>query len=429
MKIRYDQLYVTIILIAVFIMSVGGFVAVLGLGVTFALIMRRGGIPAPRLVGLRPYFLLMALCGVSTVVLSPFPYNPYFIGRDIYYFLSPVILMLLGFALGQNTRSVERIMWAVVVSLFAISLYQYGGFVASGAFLSANLDTRYEYGLNSGPATLLFLLLLAARKSGIGFGHPKAATVLLFISPLFLLMSLSRVDMVVAVIAVILVWGPSKITKYTVIGLVLGLMALPVVLGENGIASNSMDPTDFLIKLQGTFGEIAIRDQANMSEINQNWRGYEAFLGVDAVVRNGFPSILFGLGYGSFVEGPFIDKLNIIPIFHNGYVTFFVKGGLVGLALVLVFLKRQAFPPIRLSKQDRTKKEADIIDFLNLMASLLVLSLAFKTLATHGLLYTKPPPEILILGILHGVRYQMRRVAHEPTSQFEFATPTKYSVG
>ena len=410
MKLARDQLYISIFL-GIFNLADENVAAALLFAMFFLqLATNRASFATFLYSGVNAFLILMLLCGFSTFLLSPFPINPYFIGRDIYYFVAAVMLVLIGFSFGSLTKDRQRLIWAMIVVLTAISIFQYSEFFLSGAFLNVSLQARYFYGLDSSLPLLILMLLMVANVSGISLGSHVQRTTILWSTLYFLIASLSRINIGILLFAVVFLRARGKFFRYFGLGAIFLLIAAPVVLGiVSGSNNNPVESTTFLEKILGSLDEISIRDQVEFSSINLNWRGYEAYQGVAAVLDNGSASVWAGLGYGSFVEGPFEDKLNYIPVFHNGYVTVFFKGGIIGIYLFLAFFKTQAFGVLKFSRPNLTSEEKADLVFLDRLAFTMVIALAFDTLAAHGVLYTKPPLMLFVLGIVQGARYKLHR--------------------
>ena len=410
MKLAHDQLYI-IIFLGIFTLANENVAAVLLFAMFFLQLSTNQASFATFIYsGVNAFLILMLLCGFSTFVLSPFPTNPYFIGRDIYYFVAAVILLLIGFSFGNSTKDRQRLIWAMIVVLTAVSVFQYSEFLISGAMLSFSFQSRYVFGLDSDLPLIILILLLVARVSGIPLGTRLHRATVVWSMLSFLTASFSRINIGIFLFVVVFLRARGKLMRYFGLGAIFLLVVAPVALGAVvKINNNLIESTTFLDKVLGSLGEISIRNQTDFSGINLNWRGYEAYLGVTAVLDNGFASVWTGLGYGSFVEGPFINKLNNIPVFHNGYVTVFLKGGVIGVCLFLVFLKTQVFGVVKFSQTNLTPKEKNDLIFLNRLAFTMVLALALDTLAAHGVLYTKPPLMLFVLGVVQGARYNLHR--------------------
>ena len=98
-------------------------------------------------------------------------------------------------------------------------------------------------------------------------------------------------------------------------------------------------------------------------DFNDNYRSYENILTVKQVTNKGATAIVFGEGIGSTIDlkrevylGDMM--LRYISILHNGFMTVFLKSGLLGLLVYLYFI-------YSLFRQN--KSEIPIIQTINLL--------------------------------------------------------------
>lgn len=359
-------------------------------------------------LGLYSYLTLMGCIALSTLVLSPYAFNPYFITRDLFYFISPIVLLLLGYSLARREPDIMNLLWAALIASTILSFLDFRDFFVSGGFLRVSLNARYAYGLTGDFAMLSVIILVCAMQSKVTLGSPQAMRILLALNGYMLLMSFSRTNIAIVLIVIAALMIQRRFLRFALIGMVTVFAILPIIVGSfspQTLATGG--EINFLSKFQRSFGEIAVREYSLASERNEFWRGYEAYLGIEAVQREGGIAHLFGLGYGSYVEGPFTSKLNIIPIFHNGFITFYLKGGVLGLGLYFMFLYKLA---ARLPSPARSLSKNEVRDriFMQRLSFTMVLSIAGDTLVTHGILYPWTLLQVLILGLIHGQSFRIR---------------------
>jgi len=408
MKLSRNKIFISLFAAAICLSS--NEMAGLVLWLSFALIFfsNRLRMSTFQHLGVFPYFLLLIVCTFSTMALSPFSFDLYFVMRDVFYFLSPIIMLLIGFYVGRSTSSLNETLWALVVTLSLLSIYIYKDAIISGAILSLSISTRYTFALDSSLVTLSLIIMIAAWRNDIQIGPPRTRNSLAVMALFFVIVSLSRINIAVVALTFLIVIFQARWIRYSATFSVLALIILPIAISGTELGSgNLVSSSSFLEKLASSLREVAVQDQIDFSGINLNWRGYEAFLGYEKVRTNGLSSVFAGLGFGSFVEGPFQDKLNFIPIFHNGYLTIYFKGGVIGLMLFFYFLKEQATPQIKIRKDTISETDRKHVMFLDTLAALIVLSIALRTASTHGIILPKVPLEILLLGMVHGARYRL----------------------
>jgi hypothetical protein len=85
-------------------------------------------------------------------------------------------------------------------------------------------------------------------------------------------------------------------------------------------------------------------DKDDWQDFNDNYRSYENIIAVKQVALEGTSGILFGKGLGSAID---IGRkmwtndetfVRYEPILHNGYMTVFLKSGLIGVFFLIYFL-------------------------------------------------------------------------------------------
>ena len=132
-----------------------------------------------------------------------------------------------------------------------------------------------------------------------------------------------------------------------------------------------MDNQDFINKILYSLVEFNFFsvDQINTkSDINKTWRAYEAYVGI--VTFNDFNLInkLIGGGIGtvSFLD---IDialkgiKYDYIFIWHIAFVTLLVKGGLIGLFIIIGFLTTHFLNLVKLKNSKNKLYLPGIVSF------------------------------------------------------------------
>lgn len=405
MKIKRDQLVVSAFVFGHATLGIGAFAALMWL--FFLPILLTNKVRLSTLIDLRlaPFFLLLAVAIVSTVLLSPFAFNPYFIGRDLFYFSSAIVMLIIGYNFGLRTTDPRRLLWAIAMAMAIATVVFFIPSILSGAVVSFSITARYEYELDSNLGVLALLIVLATLRTGLTIGTRRLRLALVLGMIFLVAASLSRVNVLILAAGMAMMFFRSHWVSYGAMSLVVVVVAVPFL--SHGLQPGAEiydESTGFLQKLAGSLSEIAIQDQYDEAGINLHWRGYEASLGVTAVNQNGWLSVVAGLGLGSYVEGPFIDKLNIIPIFHNGFVTVYVKAGVLGLLIFVYFLFRQAFPTAGSNLTGLTPDDKAKLLYFQKLAGLMGVSLALRTVSTHGIIFPTPPLELLVLGILHGAR-------------------------
>ncbi|KLT70589.1 hypothetical protein [Flavobacterium sp. ABG] len=141
-------------------------------------------------------------------------------------------------------------------------------------------------------------------------------------------------------------------------------------------------------------------DKDDWKDFNDNYRSFENIIAVKQVSSKGNRAIFFGEGLGSTLNlGRKVwtndhEYVQYIPIVHNGYMTVFLKSGLLGVFLLLIFL-------VVLYRQKRSDIEAvQTINYLLIGTSVFLIVSNWVFLG----LYLKLDNKSIIIGFLIALR-------------------------
>lgn len=141
-------------------------------------------------------------------------------------------------------------------------------------------------------------------------------------------------------------------------------------------------------------------DKEDWKDFNDNYRSFENIITVNQVSEKGKRAIFFGEGLGSTLNlGRRVwtndhEYVQYIPIVHNGYMTVFLKSGLLGVLLLIVFL-------ILLYKQKKSDIESvQTINYLLIGSSVFLIVSNWVFLG----LYLKLDNKSIIIGFLIALR-------------------------
>lgn len=306
----------------------------------------------------------------------------YYFFRDFFYFLQPVIIVFFGIYLARlNGSNNDYFAKSLVISIFFICMYGFLGFFMNPEIVF-NLGLESRYSTTIGNVDALFGLLIL-------FNYPNklfsgvVTFVLYVVFFVSLILTFSRTYYVVLLF---LVFVPYVNLRYKNIISMMFLLYVFVNLFIGSVfevkAADFSDAT-FISKLSQSFYEILIRDFDYLDEINSNWRGYEAFLGIKKYLSGGVVNIFFGHGFGSYAETPKwvfngeMEQLDILPLFHNGYISILLKSGVWGVFLYCALL-------VRLVSSCAESKNA-YMKFNSIVLSFLGFYFMLTTQVTHGI--------------------------------------------
>lgn len=352
-----------------------------------------------RAVGIPALTVIFLLGLVSTAAISPYTLSTWNIGKDLYFFLAPIMMLILGLTFMNNFFDFENFLKTSAMTLTIISILQFSDFLFGAGLFNASLDARYEYGLDSTASTLALIVIISLRptlKSLIGSTQLSVAAV---VNILLILASLSRVNIGISFISLVFVFSHSRLLRASIFVAILILISTPLLQIPMIFPQGTLgDSASFFNKVLNSLQDIRMSNYFEMSDINENWRGYEAFLGVDKVLSVGGWATLIGLGFGSFVEGPFSGKLEQIPFFHNGFITIFFKSGALGIFIFSLFVAKLYLTSRAAILHGRSTSNPRIVN-AGILLFLLISSVLFRTLATHGVYYSRPPLELFFIGL------------------------------
>lgn len=405
MKISYRQ--IILVLFLVFIPTVPPAIASSLLVVAFLILF--SPVREEKLKVFLDTWPLIALTVIGLIV-GPFLFfengSIYFYLRDVFYFLMPVLGICFGYLWALRVGDSIEVLKAAVLSALIASIFNYGEFIFGLRFLSGDLlGTRYEYQLNSGMALIGFAIMHFCSASGLHLFERMTSSFFRWSFFVLVILSLSRTN-IGAMLIIFLLPTLSKIFSARIQLLALVPTILLVIFAGSllAVAVPENVSTNFFEKVLNSGSEVVVQEYEGAVNINQYWRSYEAFLGLEKYFDAGLAGLMFGQGFGSYASAShvFETKFQYIPIFHIGFITILLKAGIVGIFLFFAFLGRIIRPgfPSGSSPEDR---------FHALLSIGLVWVIVIHTYAVHGL-YT-PKINVLLLFLV-GCIFSFKRKAN-----------------
>lgn len=353
--------------------------------------LKASGIPALLAV------FLIAL--VSTIAVNAFPFSAWNCAKDVYFFIAPVLLLVFGLTIFRSESEFSSVVQTAVYALTLSSVIIYFDFLIGGGLANVSLESRYSNALDSSASTLALLLIVALHPTGSSLLLHKTTMSLLLINVILVFVSLSRINIAIALISLFFVYVKIKwIQKLTVLAVLILIFTPMMELNFSETMRSSSGNATFFDKVLRSFDEFRISDYSSASSINENWRGYEANLALLQVERVGGIAHFIGVGFGSYVEGPFEDKLAQIPFFHNGFVTIYFKAGFLGLGAFAFFVFK-LFRMARAASHESRQNGYVITKSASVMIYLLTMSILLRTLAVHGMYYSKTTLELFFIAL------------------------------
>lgn len=353
--------------------------------------------------GLKNIFFLKMIIftGFLVGIVHLAEYDLYYFSRDIMYFIQAPIFIIIGFYMSKNIIDFRELIRIVVISSLVITIYKLIELVLNPALLTQlGLETRYEYSLSNATALLAFTILFYARICKFKLFENFQEWLMMSISLFSVAISFSRTDYFLLLVMILI----PLINKSIYILKIYWLTVFVVVLIIFGgffikVESSAIEEDTFQSKINHSFNEILVQDYETSFEISQNWRGYEAFLGLTKFSEGNFIEILVGQGFGTVVYTPNwifngeMDSLDVLPMFHNGFITVLLKTGLLGLFFFFLFLFKLLKVALKVSVLSFSKLEK----LTTMLLQAAVFTVLLLTFVVHGIFTTTTPVLLLII--------------------------------
>jgi hypothetical protein len=286
-----------------------------------------------------------SILGLAIIVLLFKKYQLYYIVRDFTYLVKPILGLLIGYQICKKFP--QKAFQTIVYTGFIIALIHVWLILYAVAFYKATTvnDIRYFGGFFSDFEVYALIVVLFHNKFELNFS--KKRTILFTIVIAFsVFMYLARTNFIQFVILFLAIKGYFKINKTSITVVVsvllVGAIGYSTILFINP-KRNGPGLEAFLYKIK-IIPEEAFKTKINRDDwkdFNDNYRSYENIMTVRQVSREGFYSVIFGQGLGSKVDlkqEVWLGDMNLryISILHNGFMTVFLKTGLMGIFIYLI---------------------------------------------------------------------------------------------
>lgn len=286
-------------------------------------------------------FILILI--VALFVMFKNDYKNYYIIRDIAYLLKPILGLLIGYQICKKLRN--NLFELIVNAGLVMAVYHIMSLIAAVVIYKAHSvnDIRFHAGYFSDYEIFCLIILLFSKKFDLQFSSKKIRYYLIIIG-FSSVMYLARTNFIQFVILFIAMKGYLVISKRSItvfiIMLLVSLIGYSAVLYINP-KRNGQGIEAFLYKVKiAPMEPFKTKiNRGDYKEFNDNYRSYENILTVEQVSRDGFSNVVFGKGLGSKVDlkqEVFLGdmKLRYISVLHNGFMTVFLKSGLLGVFLL-----------------------------------------------------------------------------------------------
>ncbi|MEL1246019.1 hypothetical protein AAEO56_17225 [Flavobacterium sp. DGU11] len=289
-------------------------------------------------------------------------YQMYNIIRDFTYLIKPVLGLLIGYQICK--RSYTGIFRLIVITGAIIASLHYIKLAIAVLVLHAHTvnDIRQHAGYFSDFEVFALILLLFYKRFDLGFSKKQVYVLVAFIG-FSVFMYMARTNFIQVVVLSMAMKNYFKINRRSVI--LLSSTIMLVVIGYSAILyynpkrnGDGLEALLYKIKLAPLEPFRTHVDLTDWKEFNDNYRSYENIMTMKQVPAEGVPAVLFGKGMGSTIDlkvkmwlGD--QEMRYISILHNGFMTVFLKSGLLGIVLFIISLRlnfkkrRSVLPRVR----------------------------------------------------------------------------------
>lgn len=325
--------------------------------------------------------------------------------RDFTYLFKPILGLLLGYQLLiEKPKEAFKIIvrTGCIIALVHLLLVVKSIF-ESGAFIVNNI--RQVGGYFSDFEVYVIIILIFYKKFELDYSLKKRNVILLIVS-ISCFLYLSRTNFIQFIIFYLALNGylifSKKGIKMFFISLISILLAYSVVLYINPKRQGSgLEAFLYKVKIAPIEPFKTKINKEDWKDFNDNYRSYENIITVKQVSNEGALAIIFGKGLGSNINlGRKIvtndgTTVQLIPILHNGFITVFLKSGIVGVLFLLSFM-------VYLYRQ--RKSSIPIVNNINFILMGTAVFLIVSNWVFMGL-YLKLDNKSIMIGFLLSLRF------------------------
>lgn len=268
--------------------------------------------------------------------------------RDFTYLVKPILGMLIGYQLCRNVK-INPFGTIVYTGLF-IAIVHIGVILHSVlVYKIVNIHVlRGNAGYFSDFEIYALIVIIFHKKFQL-YLSKKRFLILLSIIGLSSFLYLSRTNFIQFVLFFVVMKGYLSLNKksltifaslivFTLVGYAIIYNTHP---SRNG---KGLEALMFKIKNAPIEPFKTKVNKNNWQDFNDNYRSYETITTIKQISYEGTQSVIFGKGLGATVDiglrvmtnqGTYVRHQ---PILHNGYMTVFLKSGLIGVSLIIIFI-------------------------------------------------------------------------------------------
>lgn len=352
------------------------------------------------------FLLILLIAIVSTFFNNT---TPFLFIRDFTYLVKPILGLFVGYQLCRFSSKLGlKVMIYTGLAIAIMHLLMILFAVIEFRTLSVNL-LREHGGYFSDYEIYILIILIFYKNLKLEISKNQRLLLIVIIG-LSSFLYLARTNLIQFIILYVGLKGYLTFNKRSLKVILLVLVA--VIVGYTAIVyinpkreGKGIQAFLYKIKIAPQEAFKTKIDKDDWKDFNDNYRSFENIITVKQVSANGNRAIIFGEGLGSTLNlGRKIwtndhEYVQYIPIVHNGYMTVFLKSGLLGVSLLLIFL-------IVLFRQKKSDVEnVQTINYLLIGSSIFLIVSNWVFLG----LYLKLDNKSIIIGFLIALREVMIR--------------------
>lgn len=352
------------------------------------------------------FLLILLIAIVSTFFNNT---TPFLFIRDFTYLVKPILGLFIGYQLCRFSSKLGlKVMVYTGLAIAIMHLVMILFAVIEFRTLSVNL-LREHGGYFSDYEIYILIILIFYKNLKLEISKNQRLLLIVIIG-LSSFLYLARTNLIQFIILYVGLKGYLTFNKRSLKVILLVLVA--VIVGYTAIVyinpkreGKGIQAFLYKIKIAPQEAFKTKIDKDDWKDFNDNYRSFENIITVKQVSANGNRAIIFGEGLGSTLNlGRKIwtndhEYVQYIPIVHNGYMTVFLKSGLLGVSLLLIFL-------IFLFRQKKSDVEnVQTINYLLIGSSVFLIVSNWVFLG----LYLKLDNKSIIIGFLIALRELMIR--------------------
>lgn len=289
-----------------------------------------------------------AIICIASLVMLFYKHQLYFIIRDFTYLLKPILGLLAGYQLAKRTQASMFRMIVITGAIVATMHYLFLAYAIVIKHAATVNEIREFAGYFSDFEVYALILLLFCKRFDLGFSKKKVYLLSVLIG-LSIFMYMARTNFLQIGILFMAMKGYFKFDRRAITflssSILLAIIGYLAILSYNPKRNgDGLEALLYKIKIAPTEPFRTRINRNDWQEFNDNYRSYETITTIRQVKQEGPAAVLFGKGMGSTIDlkvkvwlGD--QELRYIPIMHNGFMTIFLKSGLVGVLMLIISIR------------------------------------------------------------------------------------------